>query len=135
VKHLEVAGLRIAVVGRNQRAAQDRGNRRRDPLEYRRYIPCPGERLRESEERGGRRCGLALLAEQLRVLVGDALWDASTSKTRWSSASNWSTPRFDRTITPVTRSPTFMGTARIDSSISVVPSIWTPMSSCTASAA
>ncbi len=64
-----------------------------------------------------------------------AACDARTSRTRMSSSSNWSTPRLDRTMTPVTFSPTFSGTHRIDSSISDVPSIWTPRGSFRASGA
>ena len=58
---------------------------------------------------------------------------AMTSSSRRSSASNWSRPSFEMTITPVTRGPYLSGTARSDSSISAVPSICSPNSCCAAS--
>ena len=53
---------------------------------------------------------------------------ASTSRRRRSSASNWSKPSFEMTMTPVTREPYMSGTARSDSSISAVPAICSPNS-------
>ncbi|GBC87481.1 hypothetical protein HRbin12_01488 [bacterium HR12] len=64
-----------------------------------------------------------------------AAWAASTSTTRTSSSSNRSIPRLESTMAPMARPPTFIGTTRIDSSISGVPGIWTPSGSRRASAA
>ena len=56
---------------------------------------------------------------------GDAMRDRRAPRAaRRSSASNWSSPSFEMTITPTTRAPTCSGTASSDSSISAVPSIF-----------
>ena len=67
----------------------------------------------------------ALGRQQVAFSNAAAACGASTSTTCRSCSSNFPYPMLESTITLLTRSPSFVGTSSIDSTMSSVPSIWT----------